>query len=315
MKAITCRKYGPPEVLKLEEVPRPEPKPNQIRIRVHATAANAADWRLRKPDPGAVRLFFGLFAPRKKIPGGTMAGVVDSVGANVTKYKVGDRVFGSTLMTFGAYAEYVCLPETAYITRMPDGLSFNDAAAIPFGGMTALHFLRKAKITPGQKVLVIGASGAVGTAAVQIAKHMGAEVTGVCSGANAALVKSLGASHVVDYTKEDFSKQGIRYDVVYETVSGASFAAKRAALKPGGALVLSDAGIGQTLRCLTARGIRGVAGVAKESCEVMEYLAGLVKSGALKPVIDRTYKLADMVAAHHHAESGHKKGNVVVEIN
>ncbi len=315
MKAIVARKYGPPEVLKLEDVPAPQPREKEVLIRVHATAVNAADWRLRKPDPAAVRLFFGLFGPRKMIMGGTVAGEVVAVGPQVTRFKAGDRVFGSTLMRFGAYAEYVALPEKAKITLMPEKLSYQDAAAITFGALTALHFLRKAKIQPGQRVLIIGASGAVGTAAVQYARSLGAEVTAVCSGANAALVKSLGAREVLDYTKPGFSLGKSAFDVIYETVSNSPFAAKIAALKPHGTLLLSDAGVGETLRCLLPRGYRTITGVASETVELMEEIARLVAAGKLKAVIDRTYPFEQMAEAHRHAEGRHKKGNIVVVVS
>lgn len=317
MRAIVCRKYGPPEVLILEQVQRPVPKADEMLIRVHATAVNSADWRLRKPDPWAVRLFLGFFAPRKKIMGGVFSGVVESVGANVQKFKAGDRVFGSTLMRFGAYAEFMCLPEKAHIARMPDKLSFTDAAAIPFGAMTAWHYLEKAKITPGQRVLILGASGAVGTAAVQLAKAWGAEVTAVCSGTNANLVKALGANHTLDYTKPDFSLGDKSYDVIYETVSSRPLEQKLAAVKTGGALALSDAGFGEMLRAPFAgrkRQVRVVIGVTKESAELMEKISAAVAAGQLKAVIDRTYPLEQMAEAHRYVEGRHKKGNVVITV-
>jgi NADPH:quinone reductase-like Zn-dependent oxidoreductase len=317
MKAIVAHRYGPPEVLQLAQVSKPVPRVNEVLIRVHATAVNAADWRLRKPDPGAVRLFFGLLRPRKKIMGGTVAGVVEATGPNVSRFKVGDRVFGSTLMTFGAYAEYVALPENAKITAIPPKLSFTEAAAIPFGAMTALHYLKKAGVTSGQRVLIIGASGAVGTAAVQYAASLGAEVTAVCSGSNAQMVRALGAQHVLDYTKPDFSLGESQFDIVYETVASTPFAAKLAALKPKGTLVMSDAGPGEMFRgiwtSITGKA-RVVTGVAKETVALMEEIAALVTAGKLKPVIDRTYPLEQMADAHRYAEGRHKKGNVVVEV-
>lgn len=317
MKAIVCHKYGSPEVLQLEEVAKPVPKDKQILIKVHATAVNSADWRLRKPDPAAVRLFFGFFGPRKKILGGVLAGVVEAVGSKVTRFKVGDRVFGSAAMRFGAYAEYVALPENAILVKMPSKLDYADAAALPFGGLTALSFLQKVNIQKGDRVLVIGASGAVGCAAVQIAKALGAKVTGVCSAANVALVKSLGADEVLDYTAPGYRLPDAAYDVVYETVQSMPFAAKLAALKPRGALLMSDAGVGETLRALWTSWVsqhKVVVGMAGETISGMQTLSMLNAADKFRAVIDQRFPLERMADAHRYVEAGHKKGNVVINV-
>ncbi len=218
MKAAVYTQYGAPEVLQIKAIAKPVPQDNEILIKIHATAVNSADIRLRKADPFAVRFVYGLLKPKKTVLGGVLSGEIEAVGKNVRTFKVGDAVFGSAFPLFGAYAEYICLPESAPLAIKPASISHEAAAALPFGGLTAVHFLQKANIRPGQKVLIYGASGAVGSAAVQIAKSLGAEVTGVCSTANVELVKSLGADHVIDYTKTDFAKTGEQYDVVYETV-------------------------------------------------------------------------------------------------
>lgn len=317
MKAIVYTEYGPPEVLKLTEVPKPKPKDKEILIRVHATSVTSGDWHLRKADPFIVRLFFGLFKPRRKILGGVAAGVVEAVGKDVNRFNTGDWVFGSTSMEMGSYAEYVCLSEDGVLALMPDDLSFEEAAAIPFGGNTALHFLKSAKLEKGRSVLLYGASGAVGTAAVQLAKHFGAEVTAVCSTRNIELVRSLGADKVIDYTKEDFSKSKHRYDVVYEAVGKRSLKDCLKVLKPGGILLMGSAGLKDTiLGALTSLigSEKVVLGIMSETAEDMEFMKELAEAGIFKPVIDRTYSLDEIVEAHHYVEKGHKSGNVVVRV-
>lgn len=317
MKAIVYTNYGAPEVLQLKNVVKPVPKDNEVLVRIKATAANSGDWRLRKADPFAVRFFFGFTKPKKNILGGVLSGEVEAVGKNVTRFKPGDQVFGMTGMSFGAYAEYKCLPETATLALKPDNISHKEAAVIPFGGTTAMHFLKKARIQPGQKVLVYGASGAVGTAVVQIAKHLGAIVTAVCSRNNAALVKSLGADKVIDYNTTDFTNSNEVYDVIFDTVNKTSFSNNLKVLGKKGVLLLSAAEMPQMMRGLWTNmtgGRKVVTGVNGEKTEDMVFLAGLIEAGTMKAVIDRSYPLDEMVAAHTYIEKGHKKGNVAIEV-
>jgi NADPH:quinone reductase-like Zn-dependent oxidoreductase len=323
MKAMTYHSYGSPEVLTLQDVPMPEPSDDQLRIRIHATAVNSADWRLRKAEPWLVRLFFGLQKPNKAILGASLSGVVDKVGSNVSgsasTFQVGDAVFGlSDTDTLGTYAEYVCVPADAPIALKPSNISDEEAAVIPFGAHTAWHFLTKAGVTSGQDVLIYGASGAVGTAAVQLAKHLGARVTGVCSTANLELVTSLGADEVIDYRQQDVDKTASTYDVIFETVNKAPLALLLRHLKPNGTLVLGSALIKETLQgmfaSLTSKA-KVITGVAKERAEDMRLFKDLVEAGALKAVIDRTYPLEQLPEAHTYVEQGHKKGNVAISIS
>ncbi len=315
MKAAVNSRYGGPEVVQVQQVDKPTPGNHEILIKIYATAVNSADRRLRQADPFAVRFFFGLFRPRKKILGGVLSGVVEAVGAGVDNFKPGDAVFGATALRMGAHAEYICLPDNAPLVLKPAGLTHEEAASLPFGGMTALHFLQKAHIQPGQKVLIYGASGAVGSAAVQIAKAFGAQVTGVCSARNLEMVKSLGADEVLDYRKVDFSAAGSRFDVVYETVNQASFSACLAALKPGGVLLLGAAMAGNMLKgaWATAFGNKKViSGVSSETVESVAQLALLAEEGRIKAAIDRVFSLERIAEAHAYVDLGHKSGNVVI---
>ena len=317
MKAIVINQYGPPEVLQLQEVEKPAPKDNEVRIRIHATSVTSGDWHLRKADPFAVRLFFGLLRPGKTILGFVVAGEIESVGKNVQRFKEGDAVFGTTGMHFGAYAEYVCLPEDGVLALKPANMTYEEAAAIPFGGNTAWYFLKKAHIQRGQKVLIYGASGAVGTAAVQLAKYLGAEVTAVCSTTNVEMVKSLGADKAIDYTKEDFTQSGETYDVIFDTVGKSSFSDCIRSLKKEGYLLLAAAGPTQMLQgiwtSLTSRR-KVVSGVMSETAEDMVFFKELIEAGKIQPVIDRTYPLEQIAEAHRYVEKGHKKGNVVIKV-
>lgn len=317
MKAIVYQNYGAPSVLKLSTVERPVPKANEVLVKIHATAVNSGDCRLRAANPFAVRLMFGLFKPKIAILGVVLAGEVVAIGAAVKKFKVGDQVFGTTGMVFGAYAEYKCLPENAVLALKPAQVSYEAAAATPFGGTTALHFIKKANIQPGQKVLIYGASGAVGTTMVQLAKHFGATVTGVCSTANLAMVKSLGADNVIDYTKEDFAKTGDTYDIVFDTVGKAPYAALISVLHKNGTLVLSAFGIAQMLRGLwtsKTSNRKVIAGGIIETAADMDFLAQLMETGRLKSTIDKTYPLEQIAEAHAYVDKGHKKGNVVIRV-
>jgi len=318
MKAVVNTKYGAPSVLSLKEIKKPSPKKDEILVKIMATAVNSGDCRIRRADPFAVRFFFGLTKPRTKILGGVLSGEVVEIGSNVKLYNVGDKVFGSTDMNFGAYAEYKTFPETGTLALKPDSLSHVQAAVIPFGGATALHFIKKAEIKSGQKVLIVGASGAVGTAAVQIAKAFGAIVTAVCSTSNLELVRSLGADKVIDYTKEDFTKNNEKYDVIFDTVNSIQIPKSAKSLNINGKMILSAAGLTEMIKGLwltITTDKKVVTGVTKQSAADINYLKGLVESGKLKPVIDRTYTMNEMVAAHSYVETGRKKGNVAITIS
>ncbi len=304
MKAVIYNRYGPPDVLKLVDVEKPTPKDDEVLVKVRATTVTIGDVRMRSfTVPPAqwlfARLYLGILKPRRKILGMEVAGDVEAVGHKVTKFKAGDAVFASTLSVgFGGYAEYICIPEDGIIALKPDNLTYEEAAAAYGGGVTALHCLHNGNIQPGQSVLIYGASGAVGTNAVQIAKHhFGAYVTGVCSGGNVDLVKSLGADVVIDYTKNDFATTG-PYDVVFDAVAKYPPAKARTALKPGGVYINvhkdKDSGSGEQMELLAA-------------------LKSLLEAGTIKPVIDRTYPLEEIVEAHRYVETGHKRGNVIVE--
>jgi NADPH:quinone reductase-like Zn-dependent oxidoreductase len=318
MKAIICPQYGLPNVLQIQEVTKPSPQKNEILIKIKATAVNSADWRLRKADPFAIRLFFGFNKPKASILGGVLSGVVEAIGENVQKFKVGDEVFGSSAMVgFGAYAEYKCLPENSVLALKPTNISHQEAAVIPFGGTTALHFLKKAQIKPGQKILINGASGAVGSAAVQLAKFWGAKVTGVCSSANVTLVKSLGADEVIDYTQEDFTKITETYDIIMDTVNKLPISTCLKMLAKKGTLILSAAGLSEMFQglwlSLTSKR-KIMMGVIAETAEDMNFLKKLIEENQLKAVIDQTFPLEKIVEAHTYAEKGHKKGNVSITI-
>lgn len=317
MKAIVYTSYGSPEVLHLKEVEKPIPAKNEILIRINATAVNSGDCRLRAADPFAVRFFFGLFKPKKTILGGVFSGEVVQTGTSVTMFKKGDHVFGSSGMRFGTYAQYVSLPENATMALKPEQLSHQEAAVIPFGGNTALHFIKKAGIKPGQKVLIYGASGSVGTAAIQLAKQAGAVVTGVCSAANISLVKSIGADKVIDYTKEDFSQNGESYDVIMDTVRKMPYKKGLQSLTKNGILILSAAGMSEMLRGIwtsLTSSKKVLMGVISENTDGLLFLKTLVDNGNYKPVIDKTYKLEQLAEAHTYAEKGHKKGNIAITV-
>lgn len=317
MKAAIYTQYGPPEVLQVKAVEKPMPKSNEILIKVKATAVNSGDWRLRKADPFAVRFIFGFMKPKINILGSVFSGEVESVGNQVKLFKAGDQVFGHTDMNFGSYAEYNCLPENGSIALKPANISHEEAAVIPFGGVTALHFIKKAAIKPGQKVLVVGASGAVGSAAVQLAKSLGADVTGVCSTGNIALVKSIGADKVFDYTQEDFTQKGETYDVIFDTVKAISVSRSIKSLNKNGIMILSAAGIPEMLQgawISMTSSKKVLTGVISHTAADIVFLKGLIEAGKFKPVIDRTYPLEQIAEAHAYVEKGHKKGNVAIEI-
>ena len=319
MKAAVYRQYGSPDVLQIEDVAKPAPKDNEILVRIKASTVCAGDVRLRTANPFFLRWLSGLLRPTKiPILGMEFAGTIEAVGSHVTRFAAGDEVFGSKGLEFGAYAEYACAAEGPLIAHKPANASFEEAAALPFGGVSALHFLRAAKIATGQNVLIYGASGSVGTFAVQLAKHFGAHVTGVCSSANLGLVKSLGADAVVDYTKEDFSKAGRVYDIVFDTVGKSGFWRSLRSLKRGGAYVFAASGpltptLGRAWVSLTGAG-NLIGGMARSKPGDLSFLADLAEAGKIRTVIDRRYPLDEIAEAHRYVEAGHKKGNVVVAV-
>lgn len=317
MKAAVYMQYGEPAVLQVKQVEKPIPGKNEILLRIKATAVNSGDWRLRKADPFAVRFIFGLIRPKINILGSVFSGEIESVGEDVKQFKVGDFVFGHTDMSFGAYAEYKSLPENGSIALKPANISHKEAAVIPFGGVAALHFIKKAAIKPGQKVLVVGASGAVGSAAVQLAKSFGANVTGVCSTTNIALVKSIGADKVIDYTKEDFTRNGETYDVIFDALKAISVSRSLKSLNKNGIMILSAAGMSEMLQGVwisMTSSKKVMTGVISHTAADIIFLQGLIEAGKLKPVIDRTYSLEQIAEAHAYVEKGHKKGNVAIEV-
>lgn len=323
MKAAIYRAYGPPGVVRVEDVTRPEPRDNEVLIRVQASTVSSADIRMRslKLPPGFApfaRPALGLLGPRKPILGTELSGVIEAVGSRVTRFQVGDRVFAFPGIDLGAHAELRAMPEEGRIAPMPAGLTFAQAAALCFGGTTALHFLQdKAQLQPGQRVLVIGASGAVGSAAVQIARALGAEVTGVSSAANAAQVLALGAADVIDYTRQTPGADGRRWHAVLDAVGVLSNAAGLRLLEPGGALLPIVAGLGQLLSAPFTRkpeGRRIFAGPAEERVEHLAILAALAERGAFVPLIDRAYPLDDIAQAHAYVDQGRKRGSVVITL-
>lgn len=305
MKAIVCTRYGPPEVLQIVNVEPPAPKQNEICIKIFAAAVTSSDCYIRGLNFSfayqmLARLALGFTAPRRRILGMVLAGEVVSVGQGVRSFKEGDQVFGMDRRVFGAYAEQVCWPHDGVLAGRPANLTYEEAAAIPFGGLLALHYLRKARIRNGQRVLIYGASGAVGTSAVQLARYFGADVTGVCSGANLDLVRSLGASAVVDYTREDFTESGQTYDVIFDAVGKKRSAA---ALQKSGKALASN---GVSLSVSN--------GSPKLLTKDLLLLKQLAESGTIRPVIDRRYPFEQIVAAHRYVETGHKRGNVVLTV-
>lgn len=324
MRAAVYTRFGPPEVVHIQDRAEPVPGDADVLIRVHATTVTTADWRVRSrimPAPVftlIAPLVLGIFGPRTQVLGTECAGIVERVGAKVTGFRPGDRVIAVTGARMGAHAELVCVRADSAIAKMPANLTFDEAVSIPFGALVALHCLRDlAALRPGQRVLVVGASGAIGVAAVQLARHMGGDVTGVCSTANVSLVRSLGAAAVIDRTTVDFTRQRQVYDIVLDTVGATSFARCKSVLAPNGQFLPVLMGLTEFWQMLSTRlvGTRRVRGaIVSATAANLELLMGLAQAGHLKPVIDSTYPLDEIVAAHRRVDSGRKVGAVVVTI-
>ncbi|NVM46862.1 MAG: NAD(P)-dependent alcohol dehydrogenase [Candidatus Lokiarchaeota archaeon] len=318
MKAAVVTKYGPPEVLQLKEVEKPTPKDNEVLIRVQAATVTLYDcWgRACTGPPGfglLIKLSSGLGKPKKPILGTEFAGEIEAVGKDVNLFKKGDPVFGFTGMNLGANAEYVCMPEDGALAIKPTNMTYEEAAAIPYGGLTALYFLRKANIQSGQKVLIFGASGGVGTFAVQLAKYFGTEVSGVCSTPKLELVRSLGADKVFDYTKEDFTKSGEKYDIIFDTIGKSPFSDSKRSLNKEGIYAFTTFGLGRAFRVLWNK--NAISGLLEEKAEDLVFLKELIEAGKIRAVIDKRYPLEQAAEAHRYVESGQKKGQVVLTLD
>ena len=328
MKAVVWTKYGPADVLQLQEVEKPTPKDKEVLIRIHATTVTAGDCELRDLKLPILfrlpmRIYVGLIKPtRITILGMEFAGEIESVGRDVTRFRQGDQVFGATGFGMGAYAEYICLPEEpeameGVLIKKADNMSYEEAAAVPIGGLEALHFLRKANIQSGQKVLVFGAGGSIGTFAVQLAKSFGAEVTGVDSTGKLDTLRSIGADHVIDYTQQDFTQNGQTYDVIFDVVGRSSFSRCIRSLTQNGRYLLANPGLSQMMRApwtSMSSSKKVIFGAASHKTEDLIFLKELIEAGKIKPVIDRRYPLEQIVEAHRYVETGQKKGNVVITL-
>ncbi|MCX6079326.1 MAG: NAD(P)-dependent alcohol dehydrogenase [Chloroflexi bacterium] len=325
MKAIVWTKYGPPDGLELREIEKPTLKDNEVLVRIMATTVTAGDCEMRSLKIPflfrfPMRILMGFRKPRDIILGQELAGEVDSVGKDVKLFKRGDQVFATTGLGFGAYAEYKCLPEhpkMGVLANKPVNMTYEEAAAVPTGGLEALHFLRRGNIQKGQKVLIIGAGGSIGTFAVQLARYFGAEVTGVDSAGKLDVLRSIGASHVIDYTQEDFTKRAETYDVIFDVMGKGSFSGTVGCLKQNGSYLLGNPGPAQIIRGrLTSmgKGKKVIFGAANQKSEDLIFIKELIETGKIKSVIDRCYPLEQIAEAHRYVDSGQKKGNVVVTV-
>jgi NADPH:quinone reductase-like Zn-dependent oxidoreductase len=315
MKAAVCERYGPPEVVQIRDVPKPAPADGEVLIKAAATTVNSGDARVRalRVPRGlslAVRLRFGLTKPKQPVLGFDVAGQVEAVGTGVTRFQPGDRVIASRDLDLGCHAEYVTVAEQGAIATIPETLNDQDAVALCFGGSTALHFFERGGVAAGEKVLINGASGAVGAMAVQLAKHTGAEVTGVCSAANAPLVRGLGGDHVIDYAAEDFTRNGQRYDVIVDNQGNATYARVKGSLEPGGRVLMVYGELWPTIAASWQKAV--LTGTAKPSADHLRTLIELADRGVLKPVIDSVLPFAQIADAHRRVDSGHKVGSLVL---
>ena len=323
MKAIVYRKYGPPNVLELDEVEKPSPKDNEVLIRVHAAEATKSDCEMRSFKFPVqwfwlpLRIALGLRKPKRQILGGYFAGEIEAVGKDVSRLKVGDEVFGSTGLRMGAYGEYMCISENATIVTKPENISFEDAAAVPLGGLNALHFLTEANIQSGEKVLINGAGGSIGTFGVQIAKSMGAQVTAVDSSIKEEMLRQIGADHFIDYTKEDFTKNGQSYDVILNMVAKASYTDCINLLNPKGHYLMANARLSNMFRSVYTSKFtdkKAVVALAKETNEELETLKEMIEAGQINSVVDKVYSMAEAVEAHQRVETEQRLGSIVISI-
>jgi NADPH:quinone reductase-like Zn-dependent oxidoreductase len=325
MKAIVCTRYGPPEVLQLKDVEKPSPRENEVLIKIHATTVNAGDCEIRSFKVPIwlwlpMRLFFGLRKPKRPILGQELAGEIEAVGKDVKSFNKGDKVFASTGIGLGAYAEYICLadkPDEGVLATKPMNMTYEEAAAVPTWGLNALHFLNKANIQPGQKVLINGACGSIGTFAVQLARYFGAEVTGVDSPEKLEVLRSIGAHRVIDYTREDFTQHKQSYDVIFDVVGKSSFSRGLRSLKENGFYLFANPRLAHIIRGLwtsITSNRKVIAGAARFNNDDIVFLKELIEEGKLKSVIDRSYPLERIPEAHRYVESGHKKGHVAITV-
>jgi NADPH:quinone reductase-like Zn-dependent oxidoreductase len=325
MRAIVLTRFGPPDVLQLQEVAKPTPKDNEVLIRIRATTVTAGDAQIRGLQvPIAFRLplriYAGLIRPKPLILGQDLAGEIEAVGKEVARFRVGDQIVGWTGFALGAEAEYICLPETGVLALKPSKMSFEEAAALPVGGLEAAYFMRRGDIRRGQRVLIYGAGGTIGTFAIQLAKYFGAEVTGVDSAEKVELLRSLGAEHVIDYTREDFTKHGERYDVIFDVIGKTSFSRSLRSLTNDGRYLLGNPRLFQRLRARRTSRRSGkkvipwAARTASEYADDFRFLTELVEAGKLRSVIDRSYPLERTAEAHRYVDTGRKKGHVVITV-